>query len=78
MEKKVAALFVMCMIVAATLQLCVAEPKPMREKYKACFDTCESECEKDGHGYSFCEQKCDSDCGAKEQADKLGINLKAP
>ncbi|XP_038713534.1 major pollen allergen Ole e 6-like [Tripterygium wilfordii] len=72
---KLFAVFVMCIVVVAAMQLRQAEATDGDSKFKDCFTSCEKECMDDGHGNTFCEMKCDSDCGAKEIADKLNINL---
>ncbi|KAK6920932.1 Pollen allergen ole e 6 [Dillenia turbinata] len=68
MAKKLVAVFFMCMVVVAAMQL--AEADSAEEHYRSCFKTCEKEC-LGGNGNAFCEMKCDADCTAKEVAEKL-------
>ncbi|XP_038692229.1 major pollen allergen Ole e 6-like isoform X2 [Tripterygium wilfordii] len=72
---KLFAVFVMCIVVVAAMQLRQVEAAETDFKFKDCFNTCEKECIDGGQGNTFCEMKCDADCGTKEVADKLNINL---
>ncbi|XP_056177454.1 major pollen allergen Ole e 6-like [Syzygium oleosum] len=74
MANKLVTVFLMCCVVAAALNIHTVVAAT-DEKFKACFNTCESECKADGNGSTFCEMKCDGDCTAKEVADKLNIKL---
>ncbi|KAF5177213.1 hypothetical protein FRX31_033205 [Thalictrum thalictroides] len=67
---KIVAFFVMCMVLVATMKV-EAEPDELSEKYAACFNTCQSECQASGNGYTHCEMKCDEDCSAKELKELL-------
>ncbi|KAK6925060.1 Pollen allergen ole e 6 [Dillenia turbinata] len=69
MAKKLIAVFLMCVVVVAAMQL--TEAQSSEEKFRSCFNDCEKKCMGFGHGNSFCEMKCDADCTAKEVADKL-------
>ncbi|KGN46520.1 hypothetical protein Csa_005728 [Cucumis sativus] len=84
MAKKMMAVFLMCIVVVATLQFVMANEEDgvtkyeakFDAKYKSCYETCEKEClRNDTNGESFCEVKCDEDCSEKEAADKLHIEL---
>ncbi|PON94939.1 Pollen allergen ole e [Trema orientale] len=75
MANKFVAVFAICVVVFAALNVREAEAADPA-KFKDCFTKCEEECRGDGNGHTFCEVKCDSDCGAKEAAEKLNINLK--
>lgn len=73
MANKLVTVFLMCCVVAAALNIHTAEAAT-DEKFKACFNTCESECKADGNGSTFCEMKCDGDCTAKEVAGTLHVS----
>uniref|UniRef100_A0A9I9EKB3 Major pollen allergen Ole e 6-like n=1 Tax=Cucumis melo TaxID=3656 RepID=A0A9I9EKB3_CUCME len=84
MAKKMMAVFLMCIVLVATLQFAIAKEEDevtkyeakFDAKYKSCYETCEKEClQKGNNGQSFCEVKCDEDCSEKEAADKLHIEL---
>ncbi|XVE77812.1 hypothetical protein DITRI_Ditri13aG0092500 [Diplodiscus trichospermus] len=71
-KKFVAGCILVCIVlVAATVFPVEADDG----RFSSCFKNCEQECQADGRGSSFCEMKCDADCGAKEAAAKLNINL---
>lgn len=67
-KNKVVAVFVMCIVVVASMHVREANADAFSTKYKECFNNCEKECKNEGQGYTFCEMKCDADCGAKEIA----------
>ncbi|KAF7848437.1 hypothetical protein BT93_L1946 [Corymbia citriodora subsp. variegata] len=67
MANKLVAVFLMCIVVATALNVHTAEAA-IDEQFKACFNTCHSECKDGGLGTNFCEMRCDSDCSAKEVA----------
>ncbi|EEF37597.1 conserved hypothetical protein [Ricinus communis] len=70
MGKKLVALFVVCIVVAAAMQLS-ADAAATEEQFRSCFNNCKKECQADGGGGTYCEMKCDTDCLAKEAAGKL-------
>ncbi|KAI3439410.1 uncharacterized protein J3R85_004832 [Psidium guajava] len=74
MANKLVAAFLVCIVVAAALNIRTAEAA-IDEKFKSCFNTCESECKAEGNGSTTCEIRCDNECSAKEIADKLNIKL---
>ncbi|KAL3725617.1 hypothetical protein ACJRO7_030619 [Eucalyptus globulus] len=74
MANKLVAVFLTCIVVATALNIHMAEAA-IDEKFKVCFNTCQSECKADGNGSTFCEIRCDGECSAKEIADKLNIKL---
>ncbi|KAG6573087.1 Major pollen allergen Ole e 6, partial [Cucurbita argyrosperma subsp. sororia] len=87
MANKMIAMLLMCTLVVAALQLPaaataatdadiveVAEAK-FDAKFRSCYRHCEKECIDNGSSQSFCEVKCDEDCGDKEVADKLHLDL---
>ncbi|KAM4086051.1 hypothetical protein ACJW30_10G073700 [Castanea mollissima] len=74
MANQFVAVFLMCIVVVATFSL--QEAKAAEEdNFKECFNDCRKGCLGEGNGSTFCEMKCDNDCGEKELAEKLNINL---
>ncbi|WRX09767.1 Pollen allergen ole e 6 - like 1 [Theobroma cacao] len=73
MANKFVAVFLVCIVVAATM--CLREVEADEDRFSSCFRNCQRDCRNDGHGNTFCEMKCDADCGAKEVAAKLNINI---
>ncbi|KAJ6938766.1 hypothetical protein NC651_005259 [Populus alba x Populus x berolinensis] len=69
MANKLAAVFLMCIVAAATMHLTTANK--VDDQYAACFNDCEDKCKSEGNGNSFCEVKCDADCVSKETLRKL-------
>ncbi|OVA15520.1 Pollen allergen ole e 6 [Macleaya cordata] len=72
MAKKIVAMFVMCIVLVATLYVqetaAIDENMKAYAEFKSCFNTCKPECIAEGKGNSMCEIKCDSECAAKEVA----------
>lgn len=64
MAKKLFAVFVMCLIVLAAVN--VATAHDYQGDYQNCYKDCEKECEYEGNGYTFCEMKCDTNCAQLE------------
>ncbi|OMP01440.1 Pollen allergen ole e 6 [Corchorus olitorius] len=75
MANKFVAVFLVCIVVAATM--CVEEvgAHESKDHFSKCFKECDKECHENGHGNTFCEMKCDEDCGAKEAEAKLNIKF---
>ncbi|XVE73097.1 hypothetical protein DITRI_Ditri11bG0090400 [Diplodiscus trichospermus] len=67
--------FVLVCIVLVAATTCVQQAQADDGRFKSCFENCEKECLDGGQGSTFCEMKCDADCGAKEAAAKLNINI---
>ncbi|KAL5702237.1 hypothetical protein ACHQM5_027478 [Ranunculus cassubicifolius] len=66
MANKVVALFVVCMVLAATISVQAAYPDPDEARFVQCFNNCLSECKSTGGGHTDCEIKCDEECSDKE------------
>ncbi|CAL5432989.1 unnamed protein product [Camellia sinensis] len=64
MGKQFIAVFVMCMVVVAAMQVREADAA-MGDVYKECYAQCTKDCNAE-NGYTFCEMKCDAQCGTKE------------
>ncbi|XP_050204098.1 major pollen allergen Ole e 6-like [Mercurialis annua] len=75
MAKKLVAMFVMCMIVAAAMQLPIVDAKVSPDVYKNCFTGCKKECMDGGRSSSDCEMKCDQDCALKEAETNMGLEV---
>ncbi|KAL0538247.1 hypothetical protein IC582_027258 [Cucumis melo] len=83
MAKKIIAVFVMCIVVMASLQFGNATNEEEVKKYEAkfdvkyvsCYENCMRVCLARLGGRGYCQVKCDEDCEEKEVADKLNIPL---
>ncbi|KAI4301228.1 hypothetical protein L6164_034525 [Bauhinia variegata] len=69
MANKLVAVFVVCIVVIAALQLPAAQAH--EDQFKHCFSKCVEDCRKGDDGETNCEIKCDGDCDAKEAMAKL-------
>ena len=74
MANKLFAVFVICVVVFAALQVqeATAADDLSEVKFKTCFNTCKDDCIKSGKGFTQCETSCDDDCSNKEFA---GISM---
>ena len=68
MANKLVSVFLMCIVVMATLHIRQAVAD---DGYKTCYEPCDEECKSEGNGDTFCEMKCDTDCLAKVAAGKF-------
>ncbi|CAI9107798.1 OLC1v1007245C1 [Oldenlandia corymbosa var. corymbosa] len=67
MAKQFVAVLILCIVVAATVQIEKTQAEGVEEKFKECYDNCHKSCfNQNGNGYTFCEMKCDADCGEKQ------------
>ena len=64
MANNVAALLVVCMVVAAVDHLRKTEAEV--DIFASCFDSCHKRCESEENADARCEMKCDADCVAVE------------
>ncbi|KAL6338298.1 hypothetical protein AAG906_018573 [Vitis piasezkii] len=65
MANKLVSVFLMCIVVMATLHIRQAVAD---DGYKTCYEPCDEECKSEGNGDTFCEMKCDTDCLAKKNS----------
>ncbi len=69
MAKKIFALFVVCMVLIATIKVEAArdtDSEPLTERYVTCYNVCDEQCKASGRDKSDCEIKCDEECSDKE------------
>ncbi|KAJ4845369.1 hypothetical protein Tsubulata_039384 [Turnera subulata] len=76
MANKVFAVFLVCIVVAATVVRETEAELKLDYLYKGCYDECQKDCQSAGSGYSSCEMKCDEDCSDEESKEKLNIRVK--
>ncbi|MCL7031477.1 hypothetical protein MKW94_030011 [Papaver nudicaule] len=71
MARKIAAVFVICIVLVATFYV-HETAATVSEEFRSCFNTCKDECISLDSGKSTaCEISCDNECTTKETRSKL-------